>query len=130
MHDLEHGETVVEREKFLKLVVPAAQRLLRSGQYGHVEWSLEQRAIFDHLGDGCPGRVDGVGDRFDLLLQSLALGGDGVEMRKLRLEMGLERSEEHTSELQSLMRISYAVFCLKKKTIEYYNIHYIVVHNH
>src|SRR3546814_17799447 len=43
MHDLEHGETVVEREKFLKLVVPAAQRLLRSGQYGHVEWSLEQQ---------------------------------------------------------------------------------------
>src|SRR3546814_6132911 len=35
-----------------------------------------------------------------------------------RLETGrleLERSEEHTSELQSLMRISYAVFCLKKK---------------
>src|SRR3546814_3386652 len=29
---------------------------------------------------------------------------------------GMERSEEHTSELQSLMRISYAVFCLKKKT--------------
>src|SRR3546814_3492439 len=29
-----------------------------------------------------------------------------------------ERSEEHTSALQSLMRISYAVFCLKKKTIE------------
>src|SRR3546814_1025501 len=28
------------------------------------------------------------------------------------------RSEEHTSELQSLMRISYAVFCLKKKTIK------------
>src|SRR3546814_5568807 len=29
---------------------------------------------------------------------------------------GFHRSEEHTSELQSLMRISYAVFCLKKKT--------------
>src|SRR3546814_10841574 len=29
---------------------------------------------------------------------------------------GQQRSEEHTSELQSLMRISYAVFCLKKKT--------------
>src|SRR3546814_1733069 len=29
----------------------------------------------------------------------------------------VDRSEEHTSELQSLMRISYAVFCLKKKTI-------------
>src|SRR3546814_4712880 len=31
---------------------------------------------------------------------------------------GIERSEEHTSELQSLMRISYAVFCLKKKTTQ------------
>src|SRR3546814_2337910 len=31
------------------------------------------------------------------------------------------RSEEHTSELQSLMRISYAVFCLKKKIISIYN---------
>src|SRR3546814_2873695 len=30
--------------------------------------------------------------------------------------LGVDRSEEHTSELQSLMRISYAVFCLKKKT--------------
>src|SRR3546814_10094315 len=29
----------------------------------------------------------------------------------------IDRSEEHTSELQSLMRISYAVFCLKKNTI-------------
>src|SRR3546814_4891949 len=29
--------------------------------------------------------------------------------------LGVSRSEEHTSELQSLMRISYAVFCLKKK---------------
>src|SRR3546814_4737291 len=34
----------------------------------------------------------------------------------LVLETDQQRSEEHTSELQSLMRISYAVFCLKKKT--------------
>src|SRR3546814_9880205 len=34
---------------------------------------------------------------------------------------GGERSEEHTSELQSLMRISYAVFCLKKKKKYYTN---------
>src|SRR3546814_7970579 len=33
------------------------------------------------------------------------------------IEAGAERSGEHTSELQSLMRISYAVFCLKKKKI-------------
>src|SRR3546814_6038245 len=34
-----------------------------------------------------------------------------------------DRSEEHTSELQSLMRISYAVFCLKKKTKHNKNTH-------
>src|SRR3546814_7761712 len=34
-----------------------------------------------------------------------------------------DRSEEHTSELQSLMRISYSVFCLTKKTKKIYNIH-------
>src|SRR3546814_2024057 len=43
------------------------------------------------------------------------------ELRRLRrLDI---RSEEHTSELQSLMRISYAVFCLKKKKIRYTTIH-------
>src|SRR3546814_9379479 len=36
-----------------------------------------------------------------------------------------ERSEEHTSELQSLMRISYAVFCLKQKTYEHTKTHNI-----
>src|SRR3546814_10993528 len=42
---------------------------------------------------------------------------DGVEQpQRGRRLVGLQgRSEEHTSELQSLMRISYAVFCLKKK---------------
>src|SRR3546814_6046541 len=34
-----------------------------------------------------------------------------------------QRSEEHTSELQSLMRISYAVFCLKKKTKQRKKVH-------
>src|SRR3546814_4160887 len=38
-----------------------------------------------------------------------------VESRHLGAARALQRSEEHTSELQSLMRISYAVFCLKKK---------------
>src|SRR3546814_4940704 len=43
----------------------------------------------------------------------------GVDQRRPTVDhrhaRTLERSEEHTSELQSLMRISYAVFCLKKK---------------
>src|SRR3546814_3741109 len=41
----------------------------------------------------------------------------GRGLRDTGLLRGRERSEEHTSELQSLMRISYAVFCLKKKKI-------------
>src|SRR3546814_3411891 len=36
--------------------------------------------------------------------------------RRTHCSAAIRRSEEHTSELQSLMRISYAVFCLKKKT--------------
>src|SRR3546814_10258304 len=45
----------------------------------------------------------------------IAMGPDGT---LFILDQGTRtiRSEEHTSELQSLMRISYAVFCLKKKT--------------
>src|SRR3546814_4064832 len=48
--------------------------------------------------------------RTDLLAHARNLVVDDVGRRPQRL-----RSEEHTSELQSLMRISYAVFCLKKK---------------
>src|SRR3546814_4109496 len=44
-------------------------------------------------------------------------GGDfcTLLLRQNEVGFGKRRSEEHTSELQSLMRISYAVFCLKKK---------------
>src|SRR3546814_7021165 len=39
------------------------------------------------------------------------------------------RSEEHTSELQSLMRISYAVFCLKKKKLTHLLVNNVYNHN-
>src|SRR3546814_6794765 len=75
------------------------------------------------------------GGRKEALRQRLAVEGaehlddDGVERRAIgharavvgkagvgqHLRPPQHRSEEHTSELQSLMRISYAVFCLKKK---------------
>src|SRR3546814_8156676 len=42
-------------------------------------------------------------------------GALGAHSAKLAMTLPAARSEEHTSELQSLMRISYAVFCLKKK---------------
>src|SRR3546814_4984642 len=40
---------------------------------------------------------------------------ESISSPTIRAPHGCPRSEEHTSELQSLMRISYAVFCLKKK---------------
>src|SRR3546814_5489021 len=62
-----------------------------------------------------------------LLVGDVGGRGSGRQRRRNRREPGrvlaavgvgrdLGRSEEHTSELQSLMRISYAVFCLKKKS--------------
>src|SRR3546814_2680613 len=63
-----------------------------------------------------PGSSPAAGIRFCCLVRSeprsicLTLGREAY-----RLGSKSERSEEHTSELQSLMRISYAVFCLKKK---------------
>src|SRR3546814_2649650 len=64
-------------------------------------------AAVQHLGDG--ERVGG--DRLLVLVQV----GSGDRTGVLDGGGNPFRSEEHTSELQSLMRISYAVFCLKKK---------------
>src|SRR3546814_9166632 len=50
---------------------------------------------------------------------------DGLVVTPSSRPVAASRSEEHTSELQSLMRISYAVFCLKKKTT-----HHKHSHNH
>src|SRR3546814_15009724 len=52
-------------------------------------------------------RLDEDRDHEAFVITRRCHAGDGIAFR--------QRSEEHTSELQSLMRISYAVFCLKKK---------------
>src|SRR3546814_3942858 len=57
--------------------------------------------------------VGAVADQIDAEFALRALGRDANLARRDVEALG--RSEEHTSELQSLMRISYAVFCLKKK---------------
>src|SRR3546814_6150349 len=70
----------------------------------------------------CPRLLDG--SQLTLSLVCTRFADDIIFLRHLRDErialritdQGGCRSEEHTSELQSLMRISYAVFCLKKKT--------------
>src|SRR3546814_998603 len=65
--------------------------------------------------------------RSKLLVSKLSSPGlFEIDMTTRRLLLRTWRSEEHTSELQSLMRISYAVFCLKKKK-KHQNITYIVI---
>src|SRR3546814_5487663 len=58
---------------------------------------------------------DSVGKVNEMLLQNLSREFNELKHKIMPCEGVAPRSEEHTSELQSLMRISYAVFCLKKK---------------
>src|SRR3546814_3725067 len=59
---------------------------------------------------------DGADDHFSLRCPSIRIQGTtAARANQIQQATGVTRSEEHTSELQSLMRISYAVFCLKKK---------------
>src|SRR3546814_9143351 len=63
--------------------------------------------------------------------QVLAVPGSDCLALWLRLPARNPRSEEHTSEIQSLLRISYAVFCLKKKkTTQHHHAHTNIQHTH
>src|SRR3546814_8754961 len=82
--------------------------LFRSGHGDGLKSFGSQLVVgFDHVGH--------------LLDASAATGGPELDQHDLAAQiprgdfLPRKRSEEHTSELQSLMRISYAVFCLKKK---------------
>src|SRR3546814_3199731 len=72
------------------------------------------RRIVDLMAAAGGGAEFGRGEPVDLLL-AVPADQPFQHAGKLRTVDVGERSEEHTSELQSLMRISYAVFCLKKK---------------
>src|SRR3546814_5136058 len=75
---------------------------------------------------GCPGRPAGY--RRSGRLHRAGAARAGAPLLRPGDVLRLSRSEEHTSELQSLMRISYAVFCLKKKTMRPVNISCLTLH--
>src|SRR3546814_8143893 len=95
-----------------------------------IRWDIGDSGFVMHLSGEVPGRIQaalgdpsvrrrlwGSDDMAGIDRWAVHAGGrsilDAVEQG---LELGRDaRSEEHTSELQSLMRISYAVFCLKKQ---------------
>src|SRR3546814_3170492 len=68
--------------------------------------------ILDEVDDLAP-RIPFLVEQLQSMLPVRLLFQHGQYIHALEVDV---RSEEHTSELQSLMRISYAVFCLKKKT--------------
>src|SRR3546814_3734841 len=103
-HDQADAAEVVELHRALEVVEAVVAGLDRTPDRtpGVVDEHIDVAVLVEHL-----------------LHQPVAVG----HVRQVR-RVG-ERSEEHTSELQSLMRISYAVFCLKKKhhstTKKYYD---------
>src|SRR3546814_3722221 len=64
------------------------------------------------------------------LTQACGTGACATAVAAIRRKLMTGRSEEHTSELQSLMRISYAVFCLKKKKNSAYSNRYYACYIH
>src|SRR3546814_8115322 len=79
--------------------------LFRSAWLDHAFFRLSNYNVTVEAAADCPNNspMDHIGHGTAALANILAMAPDAA------------RSEEHTSELQSLMRISYAVFCLKKK---------------
>src|SRR3546814_6654660 len=93
--------------------VPAAVRiLLRYLPVGRHDLLMAQAGIQDSV---CDCRLDVAEQQLRFRRLPITPGASDFLVERLR-------SEEHTSELQSLMRISYAVFCLKKKNN--YNMNY------
>src|SRR3546814_10794318 len=85
----------------------------------HDALPLSPAGAFEFVKRGADQHRAGAGDR----MAECDRAAVGIDLAAVEIEVADEllhhdRSEEHTSELQSLMRISYAVFCLKKKKIK------------
>src|SRR3546814_8772607 len=87
---------------------------MRSGEFHHAMDLLGALRLCANV----PGQfaIEAALHGADTITELCQPGGRLYEARRAVVE-SCARSEEHTSELQSLMRISYAVFCLEKKTI-------------
>src|SRR3546814_3968837 len=99
-------------------IVGAAERRAPEGDDGVADELVDRPAMVEHdVGQAVEIFVEQPCDRFRRhrmaeLGEAFEVGEDAIDIAPLAVQR--KRSEEHTSELQSLMRISYAVFCLKK----------------
>src|SRR3546814_1701092 len=94
--------------------LPSVRQLQQPWWRGAVIYQIYPRSFADSNGDGI-GDLPGITAHLDHVAR---LGVDAIWLTP--------RSEEHSSELQSLMRISYAVFCLQNKN-KYPSFHYSFV---
>src|SRR3546814_1805141 len=102
------ADLVIERQHIIEV-----QRILRLGH--RVEAVVRAETDDRHRG-GIAGIRDRIGRRAVERRVGIGKGAaKGQSLDRDQADLRLDRSEEHTSELPSLMRISYAVFCLKKK---------------
>src|SRR3546814_1919425 len=92
-----------EWDALAEMMAASAKRLERAGAEGLLIASNTMHKVYDRVAGEVQIPMLHIGD-----ITAEKLVRDGVKRAGLR-------SEEHTSELQSLMRISYAVFCLKTK---------------
>src|SRR3546814_1295698 len=105
----------------IPLFEPGLQDMVRANSAaGRLRFSGDAQSAIDHaeiifIAVGTPSDEDGSADMRHVLAVAATIG---THLAKPTLIVN-KRSEEHTSELQSLMRISYAVFCLKKKKHNY-----------
>src|SRR3546814_10062250 len=108
---------VADPQEVARGVVPAAGQAVLTGEglligeQQRLVTGVEARALDLRDGFGGDAARFHAGEGF-----GNARGGFLIFLRPRAAVHEVVRSEEHTSELQSLMRISYAVFCLKKKT--------------
>src|SRR3546814_2724007 len=94
------------------LVLPRRRLIARAGG---LALSLPLLSACDAINDAPPVRkILSLGEKMHLASQRALTDRDALAREFGRADIS-PRSEEHTSELQSLMRISYAVFCLKQK---------------
>src|SRR3546814_5247591 len=78
-------------------------------QFGEFRGWAKAQGLHSNIGYDAPKNVDANQQA------KLRIGSGDARVSTAQMQ-NFTRSEEHTSELQSIMRISYAVFCLKKKT--------------
>src|SRR3546814_10450407 len=83
--------------------------------YASLEDMAKLRPAFRKEGSVTAGNASGLNDGAAALVLASDAAVKKQGLAPMAKILGWGRSEEHTSELQSLMRISYAVFCLKKK---------------